>query len=120
MHMTATLTKWYEEHGRHEIFAGNKNVPLPTTEHSLDLRQGIVTTEEQQDLVRLGIARNTREEKTRARDAKLAQEPGHQRMAQLYREHVLGERPAEPLIQLEVRKKPSASPREEPTVTSGA
>ena len=24
MHMTATLTKWYEEHGRHEIFAGNK------------------------------------------------------------------------------------------------
>jgi pyocin large subunit-like protein len=21
MHMTATLTKWYEEHGRHEIFA---------------------------------------------------------------------------------------------------
>ena len=28
MHMTATLTKWYEEHGRHEIFAGNKAVPL--------------------------------------------------------------------------------------------
>ena len=33
MHMTATLTKWYEEHGRHEIFAGGKRVPLqqPTT-----------------------------------------------------------------------------------------
>ncbi len=28
MHMTATLTKWYEEHGRHEIFAGGKSVPL--------------------------------------------------------------------------------------------
>ena len=26
MHMTATLTKWYEEHGRHEIFAGGKAV----------------------------------------------------------------------------------------------
>ena len=25
MHMTATLTKWYEEHGRHEIFAGDKS-----------------------------------------------------------------------------------------------
>ena len=37
MHMTATLTKWYEEHGRHEIFAGNKAVPLATTEHSLVL-----------------------------------------------------------------------------------
>src|SRR5438270_732940 len=26
MHMTATLTKWYEDHGKHEIFAGNKAV----------------------------------------------------------------------------------------------
>ncbi len=30
MHMTATLTKWYEEHGRHEIIAGGKKVNLPT------------------------------------------------------------------------------------------
>src|SRR5882757_4484737 len=37
MHMTATLTKWYEQHGRHEIFAGNKNVPLPTLDHHLAL-----------------------------------------------------------------------------------
>src|SRR5579884_3291009 len=28
MHMTATLTKWYEEHGRHEIFAGGKKVAV--------------------------------------------------------------------------------------------
>src|SRR5207248_1782636 len=28
MHMTATLTKWYEEHGRHEIFAGGKKVNM--------------------------------------------------------------------------------------------
>ena len=28
MHMTATLTKWYEEHGRHEIFAGGKKVKM--------------------------------------------------------------------------------------------
>ena len=26
--MTATLAKWYEERGRHQIYAGNKNVPL--------------------------------------------------------------------------------------------
>ena len=37
MHMTATLTKWYEEHGRHEIFAGGKKVALATTEHRLVL-----------------------------------------------------------------------------------
>jgi hypothetical protein len=30
MHMTATLTKWYDEHGRHEIFAGGKKVALDT------------------------------------------------------------------------------------------
>ena len=28
MHMTSNLTKWYEEHGRHEIFAGGKAVGL--------------------------------------------------------------------------------------------
>ena len=33
MHMTATLTKWYEEHGRHEIYAGGKKVNLATTTH---------------------------------------------------------------------------------------
>ena len=42
MHMTATLTKWYEEHGRHEIFAGNKAVPLNSTEHSLKLNEEAV------------------------------------------------------------------------------
>ena len=39
MHMTATLTKWYEEKGRHEIFAGGKNVPLQSADHSLVLRE---------------------------------------------------------------------------------
>src|SRR6185369_15571318 len=71
MHMTATLTKWYEEHGRHEIFAGGKNVGIETKEHSLYLRDGIVTQEEQHDLDKLGIAKNAGEEKKRARDAKI-------------------------------------------------
>ena len=31
MHMTATLTKWYEEKGRHEIIAGGKSVNLPSS-----------------------------------------------------------------------------------------
>src|SRR5438477_9044075 len=37
MHMTATLTNWYEEHGRHEIFAGGKSFSLSSTEHDLVL-----------------------------------------------------------------------------------
>ncbi len=107
MHMTATLTKWYDEHGRHEIFAGGKKVNLEDKEHALYLRENIVTNEVQHDLDKLGIAKTAREEKTRARDAKLAaslsaEKRGPEkndaaydaRMAQLYREVVLKEKPA--------------------------
>ena len=38
MHMTATLTKWYDEHGRHEIFAGGKAVPMASSEHNTSRR----------------------------------------------------------------------------------
>src|ERR1700680_1472102 len=94
MHMTATLTKWYEEHGRHEIFAGGKNVKMESVEHGLLLKDEIVTHEEQRDLDKLGIAKNAREEKTRARDLKQKNDPGSQaRMASLYREVVLKEKP---------------------------
>src|SRR2546421_8879302 len=37
MHMNATVGKWYEEHGRHEIFAGGKAVPLAEAKHSMVL-----------------------------------------------------------------------------------
>jgi hypothetical protein len=100
MHMTATLTKWYEERGRHEIFAGGKTVPLDSLEHSLVLRQELVTTEEQHDLDRLGIAKNAREEKARARDAKLKERQENERMMKLYREHVLKEQPGTELVQI--------------------
>jgi len=119
MHMTATLTKWYEEHGRHEIFAGGKKVKMDDEVHSLLLREDIVTNELQHDLDKLGIAKNAREEKKRARDAKAAasgslvsasgeesevtgeqrgpqknDEAYNARMAALYREVVLKEKPA--------------------------
>jgi 7,8-dihydro-6-hydroxymethylpterin dimethyltransferase len=91
MHMTATLTKWYNERGRHEIFAGGKSVKMQSTEHSMLLREEIVTKERQKDLDKLGIAKTAREEKIRARDAKLADEAEQQKMARLYRKHVLKE-----------------------------
>jgi uncharacterized radical SAM superfamily Fe-S cluster-containing enzyme len=102
MHMTATLTKWYEEKGRHEIFAGGKKVDLPSTDHSLLLRDGIVTTEVQHDLDELGIAKTAREEKLRAQRERLARDKENARMAKLYREVILKE-PASPdtkLVQL--------------------
>jgi 7,8-dihydro-6-hydroxymethylpterin dimethyltransferase len=35
MYQNATVAKWYKEHGRHEIFANNHNVPLESYEHNL-------------------------------------------------------------------------------------
>jgi 7,8-dihydro-6-hydroxymethylpterin dimethyltransferase len=131
MHMTATLTKWYEEHGRHEIFAGGKKVKMEE-EHVdyLRLREEIVTNELQHDLDKLGIAKNAREEKKRARDAKAAasaelpvvgqhrgpaknDEAYNARMASLYREVVLKEKPAQSqdgFIPLGALSKPTPKP----------
>src|SRR4030095_10395859 len=69
MHMTATLTKWYEEHGRHQIYAGGKKVELNTTEHTLVLDPEAVAAGKQKDLDEMGIAKNAREEKLRAQAA---------------------------------------------------
>src|SRR5881409_560467 len=63
MHMTATLTKWYEEHGRHEIFAGGKEVNLSSKDHTLKLNEDAVRAGAQTDLDEKGIAKNAREEK---------------------------------------------------------
>jgi uncharacterized radical SAM superfamily Fe-S cluster-containing enzyme len=93
MHMTATLTKWYEEYGRHEIIAGGKKVSLSSTEHSLLLRDDIVTVEAQHDLDELGIAKTAREEKLRAQRQRLSRQE-NERMARLYRQQILKE-PAE-------------------------
>jgi uncharacterized radical SAM superfamily Fe-S cluster-containing enzyme len=114
MHMTATLTKWYEEHGRHEIFAGNKHVPLNSTEHSLKLNPVAVAAGAQTDLDELGIAKNAREEKLRARRQKQEMTADEQRhhaeMEKLYRQHVLKEAPAEPVIQIQGLGKKKAAP----------
>ncbi len=110
MHMTATLTKWYEERGRHEIFAGGKNVGLANTSHTLLVKDEILTTEEQHDLDALGIAKNAREEKLLARAAKLKKAEEDARMAKLYRQHVLKEAPAPELVHLGgVRPAPKAA-----------
>jgi hypothetical protein len=61
---------------------------------SLVLKDELVTLEEQHDLDKLGIAKNSREEKMRARDAKQKEDPAYNaRMAALYREVVLKEKP---------------------------
>lgn len=99
MHMTATLTKWYEEHGRHEIIAGGKNVNLQSKHVDyVTLRAEDVEKKRQDDLDKAGIAKTAREEKKRERDSKL-QQAENERMAKLYRQVVLKE-PETNLVQI--------------------
>ncbi len=37
MHKTASLAEWYDEHGRHPVYAAGHSVPLKATKHSLSL-----------------------------------------------------------------------------------
>jgi uncharacterized radical SAM superfamily Fe-S cluster-containing enzyme len=114
MHMTATLTKWYEEKGRHEIFAGGKSVALDTVEHNLVLNDSLVTNEVQHDLDNLGIAKTAREEKLRKQRSRLKEQQENERLAKLYREHVLKE-PASPETQIVQLQMKSSKPRPEVT-----
>jgi uncharacterized radical SAM superfamily Fe-S cluster-containing enzyme len=101
MHMTATLTKWYEEHGRHEIVAGGKSVKLETKHKDyLVLRQEDVDRKRQTDLDEAGIAKTAREEKTRDRDSKLRKSAEDAQMAKLYRQVVLKEPEGPGLVQI--------------------
>src|SRR5262249_54550971 len=114
MHMTSTLTKWYEEHGRHEIFAGGKAVALNSTDHALVLDEAIVTKDVQHDLDELGIAKTAREEKLRKQRDRLRDQQENQRMAKLYRQHVLKEE-ASPAATSVQRRLTSSKPQREVT-----
>jgi uncharacterized radical SAM superfamily Fe-S cluster-containing enzyme len=108
MHMTATLAKWYEEKGRHQIYAGNKQVPLENVQHSLILNPEAVAAAAQTDLDEAGIAKTARDEKLAARDrAKATPDTQDEQMAKMYREHILGEKP---LIQIQGLKPKAAAP----------
>jgi len=101
MHMTANLPKGYEEHGRHEIFAGNKEVPLAERENYLVLNEEHVSARAQDDLDRMGVPKYARDEKILAQKAKIQQDSAHnEQMAKLYRQHVLKETEPEGLIQI--------------------
>ena len=101
MHMTATLTKWYEEHGRHEIIAGGKSVKLEgKPSEYVVLRSEDVNRKRQTDLDDAGIAKTAREEKKNARDEKLKTAAENAQMAKLYRQVVLKEPETPGLVQI--------------------
>ncbi|MDX2178606.1 MAG: radical SAM protein [Bryobacteraceae bacterium] len=118
MHMTATLTKWYEEHGRHKIYAGGKKVDMNSIEHTLILRAEDVAKGKQHDLDDLGVAKNAREEKLRARAQKIKEQEENARMEKLYRKHVLKEPEMEGFVALDSLKiapAPAPAPSREET-----
>ena len=65
-----------------------------------------------------GIAKNAREEKIRAREAKLKQDAENARMAKLYREQILGEKPVEGLVSIDsiAPAKPVVAKRSQPVM----
>ena len=121
MHMTATLSKWYDERGRHQIYAGSKNVPLESVQHSLILNPDAVAAAAQTDLDEAGIAKTARDEKLAAR-AKAKSEPKDAaydaKMEQLYRQHILMEQPSTPLIQIKGLKTSKTEDTEKQTPVS--
>jgi hypothetical protein len=121
IHMTATITKWYEEHGRHEIFTAGKKVEMAEEGNDLVLNMAHVNAEANHTLDDLGIAKNSQEEKLRAHAEKMKTDAENARMAKLYREHILGEKPVEGLVTVDsiAPAKPAPAEEKESELVSG-
>jgi uncharacterized radical SAM superfamily Fe-S cluster-containing enzyme len=92
MHMNATVAKWYEEHGRHEIYAGGKKLDLANYEHRLSLNQEDVERKRK----KTNKPQTAREEKLALRKA--AKEAAT--VKQYYEETVLKKKKKENLVQI--------------------
>jgi 7,8-dihydro-6-hydroxymethylpterin dimethyltransferase len=66
-HAQATVSQWYEQKGRHRIYAGNHVVPIGALRHSLRLNSDAAAAAAQTDLDAKGVAKTAREEKLKAR-----------------------------------------------------
>ena len=118
MHMTSSLSNWYEEHGKHKIYAGGRKVDMVEHDHGLNINAEHAAREAQKSD---GPA-NAHDEKVIARDLRLAEAKARgeappavnggvtkqkilspeeeARLMKMYREQVLKE-PADPsLVQI--------------------
>lgn len=96
MHKSATVAEWYKEHGRHEIFAGGKEVPLGNYEHALEV--------DPEDAARV---RDRSESPQNAHEERLAAKKAAREAAMVreyYEQMVLKRKTAaeEPLVQIEL------------------
>ena len=98
MHRTTRpLTKWYaEKEPAQRSSPVARTVNTPSKDHSLILNLDDVNHGLQHDLDDQGIAKTAREEKLRKRNTEMAKKAAEDaRMAKLYREVVLKEKPVE-------------------------
>jgi hypothetical protein len=86
---------------------------MDSAQHTLVLNQDHVQAAANDTFEKSGIAKNAREEKMRAREAKLKQDAENARMAKLYREQILGEKPVEGLVSID-----AIAPAPKPAVKS--
>ncbi|MDE2928280.1 MAG: radical SAM protein [Acidobacteriota bacterium] len=94
MHKNATVAQWYKEHGRHQIFAGGKDAPLQSYDHSLQIRAD--------DAARV---RDRGDKPQTARDEKMARRKALREQAavrEYYEEMVLKKKKKNDLVTLNV------------------
>ncbi len=94
MHKNATVAQWYKEHGRHQIFAGGKDAPLESYNHSLQIRSD--------DAARV---RDRGDKPQTARDEKMARRKALREQAavrEYYEEMVLKKKKKNDLVSLNV------------------
>ena len=94
MHKNATVAQWYKENGRHQIFAGGKDAPLESYDHSLQIRAD--------DAARV---RDRGDKPQTARDEKMARRKALREQAavrEYYEEMVLKKKKKNDLVTLNV------------------
>ena len=95
MHKNATVAEWYKSHGKHEIYARGKEVPLAETGHSLYVNAGDANRVREREH---DIPMNAQEELRARRKAEWEARQAAQ--ARQYYEELVLKKKAEPLVQL--------------------
>ncbi len=95
MYKTASVADWYKEHGKHDVYAGGKEVKLESIEHSLTIRAEDADKQRDRGELPLTASDEERQARKAEREAEKARE--------IYEEMVLGKKPSKlDLIKIEV------------------
>ena len=95
MYKTASVADWHKEHGKHEVYAGGKEVKLDSVDHSLVIRADDADRTRERGELPLTASDEERQARKADREAAKARE--------IYEEMVLGKKPSKlDLIKIEV------------------